>query len=147
MAKQAIKLHPIELRIVNIDATDFKLSVLEDAEKDKIKTEDITFEFNLHYSLNEEAKTMTIESLTKIFSDKSKSLNLGEMKSVAIFEIPNIEKVLNDEKKLPMDLIATLMGVLLSTTRGFLILKSKGTILQGSIIPVINPSEFFNQQS
>jgi hypothetical protein len=134
-------------RIVKLELKDFKLAILENKQIESIKKEKITFELNVNFNIAEKNKIIEIVLLTKIFSDQTKSLNIGELNSELVVEVSNLEDILKVHKVFPMQVMASFVGVLVSATRGFIILKAKDTIIEGSILPIINPTVFFTQES
>jgi hypothetical protein len=138
----AFKELTIQHRIVDLKLNSFKLSVLDKAEQKKVIPNSIVFEFNVGVGINETEKTVKVDLLTKIFADKEKTLLVGEMDTSGLFEIVNMKDLIKEHKTLPHGIIVLLIGVLISTTRGFLLIKSQGTILEGSIIPIVNLDSF-----
>lgn len=137
----------LSIKILNIVLEEFYLKdklpieVAKSLNKDKIQ-----FEFNVGMNVDAAKKTITIELNTNFFDEEKKKNNIGHMNSKGIFEISNLDDIISKtEGKLPNVVLASLIGIAISTTRGFLILKSEKTFMEGVIMPVINPMSFFQQ--
>ncbi|SFA59868.1 hypothetical protein SAMN04488511_12412 [Pedobacter suwonensis] len=61
---------------------------------------------------------------------------LMEIENLEEFKIAQVE----DEIKLDSRLGATLMGIVYSTARGIILTRTAGTVLQGIILPVLDPA-------
>jgi hypothetical protein len=134
-------------RIRSIDLVSFKA-------EEKVKTpgkydpNKITFYLSVHYDLVVEERLIRITFPIEIFSDETHTEQLGSIQTKGEFDILNFEEVMKEnDGQFPVNLISVLVGVTLSTTRGMLILLSKGTSFEKAIIPIINPMVFFNQKA
>lgn len=144
MQKVIDKNLPISSKIIDIKLENFQLSVLDEAQLKSINKDKINFEFNIAFKVDAAKKTLELTLITKFFFDNTKTLNIGELKTIGLFEIQNMEDILTGNNgSLPILVLAMFAGVLLSTSRGFLILKSKGTFMEGSIFPIIDATRFF----
>src|SRR4051812_21413035 len=92
MAKEE-KVIKVEQKIISLKLIDFKLSVLEESEVKKINKEKIIFEFNIQY-VGEGNNRINITVVTKFFAD-GKVVEIGNMKTQAVFEVANLEDILN----------------------------------------------------
>jgi len=104
-----------------------------------------TYEIQVSSKVNKELRLIIISVLVKIFLDNEKKITLASIETSSIFEITNLNEIVKfeDEKlKIPEFLMATLIGISISTIRGMLLAKTSGSIIQNAIIPVINPSDF-----
>lgn len=111
----------------------------KELDKDKVQ-----FEFNIAMNLNSSEKIMTINLNTKIFADLTKTISLGHISTLGKFEIVNLSDILDTfNKKIPDIIIANFIGVIIGTTRGFLVSQTEDTILEGIYIPMISPASFF----
>lgn len=67
------------------------------------------------------------------------------------FEIKELNDIKRNDIKgkidLPIELMRTLISLSISTVRGVLSEKMKGTIIQGEIYPLIDPATLFNKKS
>jgi hypothetical protein len=80
----------------------------------------------------------------KIFSNTALDLQLGSIATRMIFDVHNYDDI--EELKagqIPPGVAINFLGIVISTTRGILFAKSAGTVLNGVILPVINPAAFF----
>lgn len=108
----------------------------------------INFNLGVNINVDPGSKLITIMFPVQIFSDETHSELLGSIHTKGEFIIKNFDELFEEHgKKLPMNIIASLVGVLLSSTRGMLILLSKGTVFEKAIIPIINPVVFFSQEA
>jgi hypothetical protein len=123
-------------RILSINLIDFQC---RKTLPKSFKKESIKFDFVLGGNGNNLKRIFSIDLTLNLYSSGSKELKLGSIKTTGDFEIPDFDNiVVNDSVQIPENLLAAMIGAVVSTTRGFLILKSEGTILQGVVIPFIN---------
>lgn len=132
----------IDLSLNSIDikgASNFDASILSDKSK-------FQFEFNVNMNFDLGKKLLSITLTTNFFADIEKTISLGKMSSSGIFEIYNIDQIISmHEGKIPNIILANFIGIVLATTRGFLILKSENTIMSEVIMPIIDTMSFFQQ--
>ena len=108
----------------------------------------IQFEFNIGIGVDIVKKTITIDLTTVLFAEEGKMNKLGEIISSGIFDIENLEEIISEGAgKIPNMMLASLVGITISSTRGFFILKSKGTFVEGVMLPAIDPMTFFKSSS
>lgn len=101
----------------------------------------ITFQIHLDLNLNPTERKVTIVNPVEIFADASHAVKLGAISVKGEFVIENFEEI-QVNNQLPIQVAATLIGVLLSSTRGMLKLMSKGSCFESAIIPILNPLAF-----
>lgn len=135
----------LSLKIINFTLEEFKLAdkfPVELAKNfDKAK---VQFEFNAGINVDLAKKQITISLNTNFFAEEDKKNNIGHINTKGVFEVSNIEEVVSKTQgKLPNVVFATLIGVALSTTRGYFLLKSEKTFMEGTMIPIMNPMSFF----
>lgn len=110
------------------------------------KPDKISFNVNLniHYRWNIEKNIFGI--LTKFSYKSDKNIELLSLTVLTEFEIRNLADiiVLHPDEKFEMDeaLEANLIGIAISTGRGILYEKTKGTIFSKSIFPPVNTKKF-----
>jgi hypothetical protein len=109
-------------------------------------------EFSYNYEVNVKQDSLinqlSVTSKILIFSNKEQDVLLGKIDTYGEFEIINMKEISElFNGNLPSTLLALCTGVLLSTTRGMLILKSENTILQGAIMPLMDPNIFFTPEA
>lgn len=144
MEKKIVKPLSVTSKIVSISLGDFKVAVIDKSAKSKLDKEKFSFEFNISIKLDPKSKQVNLVSTIKIYSDITKKVFLGEIESIGAFLVENYAEIIKENKGgMPNIIISMFVGVLISTTRGFLILQSKGTIVEDAIIPMINPLELF----
>lgn len=130
----------IKLRLTSVKILSFSIK-----NELRIKEDNnMVFEIGVTNNTNLNKSSIEIIILVKIFLDKTKKIELGEVKTSNIFEVMNLKKHIRVEDKkntLPEVLLASIVGISISNTRGILIAKAAGTVLSNAVIPVINPSE------
>jgi len=81
----------------------------------------------------------------KVFLDKEKNIELGNINISNIFDMKNLKDFLNEEDNilyLPPAFEASIIGISLSHTRAIFVTKCAGTFLQNAVMPILNPIEF-----
>lgn len=112
----------------------------------KMDREKVQFEFNFGIRTDIVKKTVNVTLTTNFFADESKSINLGRIITGGEFEITNMDEVLGAfDGKLPNLIFANFVGVVIGTTRGFLITNAKGSVMEGIYLPMIHPLTLFPQ--
>lgn len=131
----------INSKIQSLDIISFKVEERKaDIPVDNTK---ITFEIGLDVNVKTKEKLIIIISPVSIFSDASKKELLGSLQVKGEFTIENLEEI-KQENGIPVPLLATFAGIVISTTRGMLRILGKGTAFADAIIPVVNPMALFN---
>jgi hypothetical protein len=139
MKKQEIKKFSFDIKIVDIILKRFSI---EDVKSD-LNSKLFVFEFTINFNIDPNTKLITLDLLTKVFADKSKETFLAKMESQGIFEVINLDKIIEEHNGVPNMILVNFAGVMVSTTRGFMILESKGTIINGAVMPFVDPNSFF----
>ncbi len=135
---------PIELTDVKLIDFNVISELPESLKKSGLSRDKVQFEFNIEMKINASDESIVIEANTKYFADKEKTIYLGNIVSSGEFKVSNINESMNKTKgQLPNAFLASLMGIVLSSARGMLVIKSKNTIMEGIILPPINPLSFF----
>lgn len=146
MKKEEIKPLSLRSKITDISLTNFKVSVIDAKEKNKLSPNNFVYEYSLKFQVESKISSVIVNSIVKIYSNATKELFLAEIETSGVFEIENFEEVTEHQKGLiPNAILSMFGGVLLSTTRGFLIMRSEETIVKGAVLPMINVNSFFNQ--
>jgi len=115
--------------------------------------------FQINYKITPEIRSnvltdrlfisLTIEAIIKETEEK-----ISEIMTVFTYQIKNFKDFVTIEPntenwdfidKKHIGLIVTLIGTSISTTRGILLEKTNGTILQNKPMPIINPSVFLEK--
>lgn len=132
---------------------DIKLNSFQESKPDfdiPKNYKNFTFEVSVSSRINLEMSLIDIIVTVKIFIDKEKKNPIASIDTSSIFEVINLNEVMIKENqviKIPEILVLTLIGISISTTRGMLIAKTSGSILQNAFIPVLNPSDFLHSNS
>lgn len=135
---------------VNINFGISKISILDYCiESSKInidpsETIKFTFNFELGFGINREKETLNFLLNIKAIPQSQGDIVVGFLKTEMQFFIKNIEKfLLSDEPKidLPDMFMATLVGLVISTSRGIWASKVMGTKLESIIMPLVDPNE------
>lgn len=144
------KLQEISLTMKIIDLKLVGFSALNDLPPDFAETgiekDKIQFEFNVRMHTDSANKNrIQIDLKTNFYADLEKKIILGNLNSSGDFEVLNLNEIKKDfNGKIPNVVLANLIGIVLSTSRGFLILKSIGTVMEGILMPIMNPNMFFS---
>ncbi len=146
MSKEEAKPITISSKIVSIYINNFRVGVVDEEQKKAIDNSKFAYEFSLAFNTADIGiNRINIISNIKIYLDQSKQTYLGDMESTGVFEIENINDIIKEHQgAIPTVILAMFGGILLSTTRGFLLLKSKDTIVDGALLPIVNIQELFN---
>lgn len=138
----------IEFSIKGILVTKFSLDLKEELIKMQAQEpnfNEYTFEVNvLNQGYIKENILNSMISM-KVFLDKEKKTELGNINILNIFEINNLNEFVNEKENslnLPDSFEASIIGISLSHTRAIFITKCAGTFLQNAVMPILNPSEF-----
>lgn len=111
-----------------------------------ITKENIQFQIMPRSFINYENNIIGFEIAVNIFLEKNGRDNICELITRSSFEVSNLKEFVPLEKKdtpdLPMNFMQTLLSISLSTTRGILIAKTEGSILNGICLPILNPTSF-----
>lgn len=133
-------------KIIGISLSSFKVETLNAKDTKSLKDEQFAYEYNVSFRFDDNTSSIKLNCVIKVYSDISKNLYLGEIESNGNFELKNYIEIKDEFRgSIPIAILSTFASVLLSTTRGFLILKSEKTIMNGAILPLINAQTLFNQ--
>lgn len=133
-----------QLRLIDCIIADFVPSSFA-GKFDKGK---VQFEFRIDVKTDIVKNTINIGLHISIYADEGKLINLGHLTSEGEFDVLNLEEVLSVfENKIPTILLANFFGVVIGTSRGFLIDRTQGTIMEGVYIPIVNPINLIPQES
>ena len=110
-----------------------------------IDSQKITYEISINFNIDQSRKVLTFYCPIKIFAEPAKQILLGSIETKAEFEVLNLDVISDKEKGVPTPVMATFVGLLISSTRGMLNILSKGTSFEQGILPIINPMIFFQQ--
>lgn len=102
----------------------------------------IIFEIGTELEVSQSKKLVTLTCPIQIFADADKKQRLALIKVRGEFVIENLDEVLH-EGGVPVPVLASFNGVVISAARGMLRILSKGTAFASAIIPIINPMDVF----
>jgi hypothetical protein len=129
----------ISFRLKNIELLQSSLSAIDYA-----ISMDTIFKFNINIEhlviINENC--IAVKPNVEIFTQENNFI-LGNLSSSLMFEIENLASyVVDEEVKLPTDIIVAINSISISTIRGILFSTFKGTYLHNAFLPVIDPKAF-----
>ncbi len=128
----SFKLKNIELIQSNITPIDYVLSP------------DVIFKFtiNIEHLINIKDNLIAIKPNIIIFTEDNDTI-LGTLTASLVFEFDNLSSfVIENEIKLPLDIIIAINSLSISTVRGIMFSTFKGTYLHNAFLPVIDPKAF-----
>ena len=131
----------ISFRLKNIELIQSNLSAVNVS-----ITSETLFKFNINIehlvNLNENA--IAIKPIVEIFmGEQNNKTILGGLSANLIFEFENLPNfVIDNEVKLPTDIINSINSISISTVRGIMFSTFKGTYLHNAFLPVIDPKSF-----
>lgn len=128
----SFKLKNIELIQSNITPIDYVLS------------QDVIFKFtiNIEHLINIKDNLIAIKPNIEIFTEENETI-LGTLTASLVFEFDNLSAfVIENEIKLPLDIIIAINSLSISTVRGIMFSTFRGTYLHNAFLPVIDPKAF-----
>ncbi|MBK0379296.1 hypothetical protein [Mucilaginibacter segetis] len=130
----------IDFQLVQIEQTGFSLNIPEG-----FKTvQGFQFRVSLESFINAEKKRLVVTNRIDV-RDGSDTPILGHLIAKYHFDLIGIEHIKQNKKGkhlIPDELQLSVNTIALSTTRGLMFAQFKGTILQGAVLPVIDPANF-----
>lgn len=102
----------------------------------------IVFEIGTDLEVSQSKKLVTLTCPIQIFADADKKQRLALIRVRGEFVIENLDELLH-EGGVPVPVLASFNGVVISAARGMLRILSKGTAFAAAIIPIINPMDVF----
>lgn len=132
-------------QLKNIEIIEQHLYILN---KPLDKIVNYNFDINLEHSVDVINKNLIVNTSISILKEDDEKL--GSFRSLCIFHIENLESFVVKKTKqidLPKDFITTLNSISISTTRGLLFSNFRGTILHSAILPIVDPSSFYKEQT
>jgi hypothetical protein len=129
----------ISFRLKNIELLQSSLAAIDYA----ITNETIfKFNINIEHLVNVNENCIAIKPNVEIFTEENDFV-LGKLSSSLIFEFENLNSyVVDNEVKLPTDIIVAINSISISTIRGIMFSTFKGTYLHNAFLPVIDPKAF-----
>ncbi len=114
--------------------------------QDKIQ---IHFNFNSRIDIDIDKDIISVTIGVDAFTNTEKSSKrVGFIEVQYVFQVLNLKDFQknNDGFSLPTPFLTTLIGLSLSTTRGIILIKFSGTILEKIIMPVIDPNKLIPEE-
>jgi hypothetical protein len=131
----------ISFRLKNIELSQSSLSVVSDS-----ITNDTIFKFNINieHLVNLNENVIAIKPIVEIFIEENNTKTiLGGLSASLVFEFENLPSfVIDNEVKLPTDIIIAINSISISTIRGIMFSTFKGTYLHNAFLPIIDPKSF-----
>lgn len=131
----------ISFRLKNIELLNSSLSTI-----DHSITNDVTFKFNINieHLVNINENVIAVKPNVEVFIDDNNTI-LGKLSASLIFEFEDLSSfVIDNEVKLPTDIIIAINSISISTIRGIMFSTFKGTFLHNAFLPIIDPKSFSN---
>ncbi len=146
MSKKA-ELHPEKIHLIDFKIIKGQIESPFNFDQEKIISHPFQVSFELGFSLENKLikTTFSIELLTE--SEPEQEEAKGYFEFVYVFEVENLSELakLNhkDDEEVEVDgnLGAALASIVYSTSRGILMTRFQGTVLQEFILPVIDPTK------
>ena len=131
----------ITFRLKNIELSQTSLSVVTES-----ITNDTIFKFNINieHLVNLNENVIAIKPIVEIFIEENNNKTiLGGLSASLVFEFENLPSfVIDNEVKLPTDIIIAINSISISTIRGIMFSTFKGTYLHNAFLPIIDPKSF-----
>lgn len=136
-----IKKNPeVDFRLIQIEQHGFGLSIPEGFKV----AQEFQFGITLESFINSEKKRLVVTNRVDV-RDSGGAYLLGYLIAKYHFELIGIEYIKQNKKGkhlIPDELQLAVNTVALSTTRGLMFGQFNGTVLQGAILPLIDPANF-----
>ncbi len=146
MDAPTLETYSINIRIKKIDVTDFSVESLSKSDAEKIDINNFAFEYNSNMEINPTDRIVRVLNTIKVFNDLNKTLQLGNISVVGEFEFQNMNEILKlFNGQFPIGVLSLFTNTILSTTRGILLMKSEGTIIEGAMLPLIDSSAMYGE--
>ena len=129
----------ISFRLKNIELIQSNITPI-----DYILSPDVIFKFtiNIEHLVNIKDNIIAIKPNIEIFTEENETI-LGTLTASLVFEFDNLSTfVIENEIKLPLDIIIAINSLSISTVRGIMFSTFKGTYLHNAFLPVIDPKAF-----
>ena len=116
--------------------------------KSSYDVDKLQYEFNINMNSNIDTEEILMILNINIFADEEKTQKIGLCDSSGMFKVKDLLSTMkNYDDKIPNVILATFMGILVSSARGMMIVKMQDTKLSGSMLPVVDPMAFFKNYS
>ena len=147
MMKKEKQTH-LNMRILGIKTIKFsQYDLIKDYDTSADPLAEFETNFNFKIDLKEEMINCLVDVKIKIIETNEYFAELVNEFTFKVKPLANFVKVLPDDKNvINVDLLHNLSNVSISTTRGILFEKLKGTSLQNDIYPLVNLSRLFARE-
>lgn len=140
----------ISISIKEIIELSFNQKPLPSSIKEEDLANEIALGLSFRFNVDFDKETFKFNSVVSYTLKETNSILL-ELESEIVFEINNITSVVKatdqDELNIDNDILITLAGVSIGTTRGILSTKTKGNILSKFPLPILNPQEVLKEMN
>lgn len=133
----------------NEEGLKFRISTLEDLgytfkkPEESVPTDRIDFSMENNLDIDDENGTITFVLTPKFTTGKRDPKLIAELIFKVVFKVQGLEQFVNEDDEdiieLPDQFIVTLFSVSYSTMRGVFYEKSRGTMAERLILPIIDP--------
>ncbi|MEO8085459.1 MAG: hypothetical protein ABI763_01490 [Bacteroidota bacterium] len=137
----------VNTRIISVKLNNFSVAAIDKKIIPNLNKDSFAYEYGVQLLVDPPQKQIVVNCLIKIFSELDKKINLAEISSSGTFELLNLDEIVKKFNGVPSFILPLFVGVLLSTSRGFLLLKSEGTIIEGATLPIIDTTTLFSDSS
>lgn len=135
-----------QMKIDGIKVNKFSLNQIDDIDENAIpKTEFLT---DFRFGVFPDSEKLSFKILIQILIPELENEQVAEIDVEVFFKILPFESVVTKLKenkfRIPNSLMYNLATLSISTARGILFEKLKGTPLQNIILPLVDPAQLFN---
>lgn len=133
----------------NEEGLKFRISTLEDLgytfkkPEESVPTDRIDFSMENSLDIDEESGTITFVLTPQFTTGKRDPKLIAELAFKVVFDVQGLEQFVgNDDEdvvELPDQLVVTLFSISYSTMRGVFYEKSRGTMAERLVLPIIDP--------
>ena len=146
MSKKA-ELQPEKIHLVDFKIIKGQIESPFDFDPEKVISHPFQVSFELGFSFENKLTKTTFSIALQTESEPEQEEAKGYFEFVYVFEVENLSDLTKfnhkNEEEVEVDgnLGAALASIVYSTSRGILMTRFQGTVLQGFILPVIDPTE------
>lgn len=136
--------------IDNGEGLKFRISTLEDLgytfkkPEDSVPTDRIDFSMENSLDIDAESETITFILTPQFTTGKRDPKLIAELAFKVIFDVKGLEQFIDENEEgtivVPDPLVVTLFSISYSTMRGVFYEKSRGTMAERLILPIIDPN-------
>lgn len=131
----------VTTKIEDIQLLDFHFT--ESMSKKKINIESLIYDSAVNIKIHQKDKKVSIKYICTLFTEKEKLNEVCSIMSSSEFQLVNMDEIINSNGGVPKQVLSLFLSIIIGATRGFLIMRVKGTSIEGAIIPLIDPNSFF----